>query len=59
MAKGVNHYFRDGTKHTGGTHMMSDGSLHTGVRHTKNSKKLYHYRDLSETAKKRARKRNG
>ena len=25
--KGVNHYKRDGTLHTGGTHKMPDGSL--------------------------------
>jgi hypothetical protein len=55
MAKGVPHYFRDGTRHTGGTHKMPDGSLHSGARHTKNSKRLYHFKDLSATAQKRAR----
>ena len=58
MAKGVAHYFRDGTKHTGGSHKMSDGSLHSGARHTKSSKPLYHYKDLSDRAKTKARKRN-
>ena len=27
--KGVNHYKKDGTLHTGGTHKMPDGSLHS------------------------------
>ena len=40
MAKGVLHYFRDGTKHSGGMHKMPNGELHSGARHTKNSKKL-------------------
>jgi len=57
MAKGVAHYYRDGTKHVGGSHKMPDGSLHSGVRHTSSSKKLFHFADLSETAKKKARKR--
>ena len=51
--KGVNHYKRDGTLHTGGTHKMPDGSLHSGKKHGKTSVKLYHYKDLSATAKKR------
>ena len=55
MAKGVKHYFRDGTEHKGGTHKMPDGSLHSGARHTKNSKRLYHFKDLSKTAKKKAK----
>lgn len=54
MAKGMNHYFRDGTLHTGGTHKMPDGSLHSGARHTKNSKPLFHMNELSKTAKKKA-----
>ena len=54
MAKGVNHYFRDGTLHTGGMHKMPDGSLDSGGRHTKNSKPLFHMKELSATAKKKA-----
>lgn len=57
MAKGVKHYFRDGTPHSGGSHKMPNGDTHSGARHTKNSKKLFHYKDLSATAKVRARKR--
>ena len=54
MAKGVKHYFRNGTPHMGGTHKMPDGSLHSGARHTKNSKPLFHMKDLSKTAKAKA-----
>ena len=28
--KGVKHYKKDGTEHTGSTHKMKDGSLHSG-----------------------------
>jgi hypothetical protein len=58
MAKGMAHYFRDGTRHKGGMHKMSNGELHSGARHTASSKKLYHFGDLSNTAKKKARKRS-
>tara|TARA_X000001316_G_C921471_1_gene35892 strand:- start:561 stop:731 length:171 start_codon:yes stop_codon:yes gene_type:complete len=54
MAKGVKHYFRDGKAHSGGTHKMN-GELHSGARHTANSKKLFHFSDLSKTAQKKAR----
>jgi len=57
MAKGVPHYFRDGTKHSGGMHKMPNGDMHSGARHTKNSKKLFHFSELSDTAKKKARKK--
>jgi len=49
--KGVKHYKKDGTEHKGGTHKMPDGSLHTGKGHGKTSVKLFHYKDLSKTAK--------
>ena len=55
MAKGVKHYLRDGTEWKGGTHKMANGVLHTGKTHTKTSKRLYHFKDLSDTAKKKAR----
>lgn len=58
MAKGMAHYFRDGTRHKGGMHKMSNGELHSGARHTASSKKLFHFGDLSNTAKKKARKRS-
>ena len=57
MVKGVPHYFRDGTKHTGGMHKMPNGQLHSGKTHGKNSKRLYHFSELSETAMKKARRR--
>ena len=57
MAKGVKHYFRAGTEHKGAMHKMANGQLHTGRTHTKTSKRLFHFADLSMTAKKKARKR--
>jgi len=57
MAKGVAHYFKDGSKHTGGMHKMPNGELHSGARHTKNSKRLYHFGELSKAAQTKARKR--
>ena len=53
--KGVKHYKRDGTLFTGGTHKMSNGVLHTGKTHTKASQKLFHFKDLSARAKKKAK----
>jgi len=55
--KGVNHYFRDGTIYKGGTHKMPDGSLHSGAKHTKNSKKLFHMKELSKTVKSKLKKK--
>lgn len=55
MAKGVKHYFRDGTEHKGATHKDQSGKLMSGARHTKNSKFLYHFNELSATAKKKAK----
>jgi hypothetical protein len=56
MAKGVNHYSRDGTVHRGGVHKMANGDIHTGARHTAKSKKLFHFSELSKTAQTKARK---
>ena len=56
--KGVKHYRRDGTVHTGNSHKMSDGTLHTNKSHTKTSVKLFHLKDLSAKAKDRARRRS-
>ena len=55
MGKGMKHYFRDGTEHKGGTHKMPNGQLHSGKTHGKNSKRLFHFKDLSATAKKKAK----
>tara|TARA_B100000780_G_scaffold277154_1_gene247215 strand:+ start:1664 stop:1831 length:168 start_codon:yes stop_codon:yes gene_type:complete len=54
--KGVKHYKKDGTLFTGNSHKMADGTLHSGKGHTKTSVKLFHLKDLSATAKKKAKK---
>jgi len=54
--KGVKHYKKDGTLFTGNSHKMADGTLHSGKGHTKTSIKLFHLKDLSATAKKKAKK---
>lgn len=54
MAKGVKHYSRDGTEYKGDTHKMPDGSVHSGKTHGKTSVKLFHFEDLSKTAKEKA-----
>ena len=53
--KGVKHYFRNGKEHKGGSHKMSNGDTHSGKTHGKTSQKLFHFKDLSTTAKKKAR----
>ena len=55
MAKGVPHYFRDGKEYKGKMHKMPNGDMHSGATHNKSSKKLYHFKDLSKTAQKRAK----
>jgi hypothetical protein len=54
--KGVKHYKKDGTVFTGATHKMPDGSLQSGKTHGKTSVKLYHLSELSDAAKKKAKK---
>jgi hypothetical protein len=53
--KGVKHYKKDGTEHKGSTHKMPDGSLHSNKTHTKTSVKLFHFSELSKSAKKKAK----
>lgn len=55
MGMGVKHYFRDGKEHKGSMHKHPDGTLMTGRSMSKNSKKLYHFGELSKTAQKKAR----
>jgi hypothetical protein len=55
MGMGVKHYFRDGKEHKGSMHKHPDGTLMTGKSMSKNSKKLYHFGELSKTAQKKAR----
>ena len=52
--EGVDHFKKNGTLFTGNTHKMPDGSLHSGKTHTKSSVKLFHLKDLSATARKKA-----
>jgi hypothetical protein len=53
--KGVKHYKRDGTVHKGSMHKMPNGTLHSNKSHTSTSVKLFHFGELSERAKKKAR----
>jgi hypothetical protein len=55
--KGVNHYKKDGTLHKGGYHKMPDGTLLSGKTHGKTSVKLFHLKELSDTAKKKINKK--
>ena len=55
MGKGVKHYFRDGKEHKGSMHKMPNGQLHSNKTHTKTSKRLFHFNELSPTAKKKAK----
>ncbi len=59
MGAGVKHYLKDGTVHSGSYHKHPDGKLMTGKTMSKTSKRLYHYGDLSDTAKKKARSQRG
>jgi len=54
--KGVKHFKKNGTEHTGSSHKMANGTLHTNKSHTKTSVRLFHLKDLSVAAKKKARK---
>jgi len=53
--KGVNHYKKDGTLHKGGSHKMPDGSLHSGAKHTSSSVRLFHFKELNNKAKQKAK----
>ena len=53
--KGVKHYKKDGTEYKGSTHKMPNGSLHSNKTHTKTSVKLFHFSELSKSAKKKAK----
>jgi len=55
MAKGVNHYLKNGTKWTGPTH-KTNGMAMTGATHTKSSKPLFHKKDLSAAVQKKMNK---
>jgi hypothetical protein len=53
--KTTGHYKKDGTEFTGSQH-AHDGQVMTGKTHTDDSENLYHYKDLSPKAKKKAEK---
>ena len=53
MAKGVQHYYKDGRKYNGETHKMPDGSVHTGKTHTKGSKVVVHFKIFQRKQKKK------
>lgn len=59
--KGVAHYKKDGSVHKGGTHKMPNGETHTGKSHNKTSQKLFHFKDLSASVKRKIlrSKKNG
>ena len=54
MAKGL-HYMKDGTKYRGDIHKHRGGIIMTGKTMSKDSKRVYHFKDLSPDAKKKAR----
>ena len=47
---------RFGDLFTGNSHKMPNGSLHSGKVHGKTSVPLFHFKDLSTTAKKKVKK---
>ena len=53
--KVVKHYLRDGTEWKGKTHKHPDGKLMTGAKMTKASKPLFHLKELSKAAQKKAK----
>ena len=54
--KNQKHYKKDGTLFTGNTHKMPNGDLHSNKSHTKTSQKLFHFKDLSQKAKLKAKR---
>ena len=56
MGMGVKHYLKTGKEFKGQYHKMPNGQLHSGKTHSKSSKRLFHYGELSKTAKAKERK---
>tara|TARA_R100000234_G_scaffold71050_1_gene43656 strand:- start:742 stop:987 length:246 start_codon:yes stop_codon:yes gene_type:complete len=54
--KGEPHYLKDGTIYKGESHKMPNGEVHTGKEHNEDSEKLFHFDDLSDEAKEKAKK---
>ena len=57
--KGVAHYKKGGSVHKGGTHKMPNGETHTGKSHNKTSEKLFHFKDLPASVKRKIMKMKG
>tara|TARA_R100000544_G_C2208245_1_gene50483 strand:- start:148 stop:318 length:171 start_codon:yes stop_codon:yes gene_type:complete len=55
MAKGVKHFFKNGTEHKGSIHKMPNGTTHSGKTHGASSKPVVHFKDLSASAKKKSK----
>jgi len=53
--KGVKHYKKNGSEHKGSMHKMSNGQLHSGKKHSSSSIRLYHYGDLNNKSKVKAK----
>ena len=53
--RGVPHFLKNGTEFKGSTHKMKDGTLHSNKTHTATSKPLFHMKELSPTAQKKAK----
>ena len=55
--KGVPHYKKDGTEYKGKMHKHADGIVMSGTKMSKTAVPLVHYKDLSKTAKAKAKRR--
>jgi|TARA_B100000745_G_scaffold243638_1_gene165929 hypothetical protein len=53
--KGVKHYKKNGSEHKGSMHKMSNGKLHSGSKHSSSSVRLYHYGELTNKSKTKAK----
>ena len=56
MAASTRHYNKDGSPFKGSVHRMANGVIHSGKTHSSKSKRVYHFKDLSKSAQKKARK---
>tara|TARA_R100001132_G_C3252575_1_gene79250 strand:+ start:272 stop:451 length:180 start_codon:yes stop_codon:yes gene_type:complete len=53
--KDVKHYKKNGSEHKGSMHKMSNGKLHSGAKHSSSSVRLYHYGELTNKSKTKAK----
>ncbi len=54
MASNVKHYLKSGKEYNGAIHKTGSKAM-TGAKHTASSKDLFHKKDLSATAQKKAK----